>query len=106
MTEVIGIDINPDRVERSKAFGVAHAIDGTKVDPVEEIRKLTRGKGATCAMDCAGGEVPKQQAVRCTAPWSRIVLVAVRGNLNVDGMKDVIASSARSAAPTPSPKSE
>jgi hypothetical protein len=39
--EVIGIDINPDRVERSKAFGVAHAIDGTKVDPVEEIRKLT-----------------------------------------------------------------
>jgi threonine dehydrogenase-like Zn-dependent dehydrogenase len=41
-------------------------------------------------MDCAGGEVPKQQAVRCTAPWGRIVLVAVGGNLNVDGMKDVI----------------
>jgi L-iditol 2-dehydrogenase len=88
--EVIGVDISPDRVERSKSFGVAHAIDGTKVDPVDEIRKLTRGKGATCAMDCAGGEEAKQQAVRCTAPWGRIALVAVGGNLNVEAMKDVI----------------
>jgi len=87
---VIGVDINPDRVERSKAFGVAHALDGSKVDPVEEIRKLTRGRGSTCAMECAGGELAKQQAVRCTGPWGRIALVAVGGNLNVDGMKDVI----------------
>ena len=63
---------------------------GSKVDPVEEIRKLTREKGATCAMDCAGGEVVKQQAVRCTAAWGRIALVTVGGNLNVEGMKDVI----------------
>jgi len=41
-------------------------------------------------MDCAGGDVAKQQAVRCTRPWGRIALVAVGGNLNVDGMKDVI----------------
>lgn len=88
--EVIGIDINAERVERSKTFGVAHAIDGSKVDPVEEIKKLTRGRGVTCAMDCAGGEAPKQQAVRSTAPWGRIALVAVGGNLVVDGMKDLI----------------
>lgn len=88
--EVIGIDIAADRVERSKQFGVAHAIDGSKADPIEEILKLTRGRGVTCSMDCAGGDIPKQQAVRCTAPWGRIALVAVGGNLNVDGMKDVI----------------
>ena len=88
--EVIGVDINAERVERSKDFGVAHAIDGNQLDPTEEIRKLTRGKGVTCAMDCAGGEAPKQQAVRSTAPWGRIALVAVGGNLNVDGMKDLI----------------
>lgn len=88
--EVIGIDINPERVERSKEFGVAHALDGSKVDAVEEIMKLTRGRGVSCAMDCAGGEAVKTQAVRCTAPWDRIALVAVGGNLNIDGMKDVI----------------
>ena len=41
-------------------------------------------------MDCAGGEAPKQQAVRATAPWGRIALIAVGGNLNVDAMKDLI----------------
>ena len=88
--EVIGIDISADRVERSRAFGVAHAIDGSRQDPIEEILKLTGGRGVTCSMDCAGGEIAKQQAVRCTAPWGKIALVAVGGNLNVDGMKDLI----------------
>jgi L-iditol 2-dehydrogenase len=88
--EVIGVDINAERVERSKSFGVAHAIDANKCDPVEEVKKLTRGKGASLAMDCAGGDIPKQQAVRCTAPWGKIALVAVGGNLNIDGMKDLI----------------
>ena len=88
--EVIGVDINPVRAANAKTHGAAHVIDASKQDPIEEIRKLNRGKGATCAMDCAGGEVAKQQAVRCTAPWGRIALVAVGGNLNVDGMKDLI----------------
>lgn len=89
--EVIGVDIDPARVENAKSFGATHVINGNDKDPVEEVRKLTRGKGATCSMDCAGGEVAKRQAVHCTAPWGRIALVAVGGNLNVDGMKDLIA---------------
>lgn len=89
--EVIGVDISPDRVNNSKAFGVAHAINANEVDPVEEILKLTGGKGVTCAVDCAGGEIAKQQAVRCTRPWGKIALVALGGNLTVDGMKDLIS---------------
>jgi (R,R)-butanediol dehydrogenase/meso-butanediol dehydrogenase/diacetyl reductase len=88
--EVIGIDISADRVSRAKEFGVAHAIDGSKLDPVAEILKHTGGKGVSCAMDCAGGEVPRQQAVRSTRPWGKIALVAVGGNFTVDAMKDLI----------------
>ncbi|WP_454805646.1 zinc-dependent alcohol dehydrogenase family protein [Paraburkholderia fungorum] len=88
--EVIGIDISADRVSRAKEFGVAHAIDGSQLDPVAEILKLTGGKGVSCAMDCAGGEVPRQQAVRSTRPWGKIALVAVGGNFTVDAMKDLI----------------
>lgn len=88
--EVIGVDISADRVARALEFGAAHAIDGSRADAVDEILKRTGGLGATCAMDCAGGDVPKQQAVRCTRPWGRIALVAVSGSLSVDGMKDVI----------------
>lgn len=88
--EVIGVDINPDRVAAAKAFGATHVVDARTQDPVDEVRKLTRGRGATCAMDCAGGEQPKAQAVRATAPWGRIALVAVGGNLNVIGWNDLI----------------
>lgn len=88
--EVIGVDINPTRVETARAFGATHVVNGATHDPVEEVRKLTGGKGASCAMDCAGGNIPKQQAVRCTAPWGRIALVAVGGNLDVVGWNDLI----------------
>lgn len=89
--EVIGVDIAPDRVEKAKSFGAAHVVNGAEKDAVDEIRKLTGGRGVTCAMDCAGGDAVKAQAVRCTAPWGRIALIAVGGNLNVDGMKDLIS---------------
>ncbi len=88
--ETIGIDIAADRVENAKSFGAAHVINGSEKDPVEEIRKLTKGKGVTCSIECAGGDVAKQQAVSSTAPWGRIALVAISGNLNVAAMKDVI----------------
>lgn len=88
--EVIGIDIAADRIAKAADFGAAHVIDGSGTDPVEEIRKLTGGKGVSCAIDCAGGEIPKQQAVRGTRTWGRIALVAVSGNLNVEAMKDLI----------------
>ena len=50
--EVFGVDINPQRVQRSKAFGVVHAIDASKLDPVDEIYKLTGGKGVSCGGVC------------------------------------------------------
>lgn len=89
--EVFGVDIDPQRVAAAKRFGAAHAINGREKDPVEEVRKLTRGKGASCAMDCAGGTVPKQQAVRATASWGRIAMVAVNGVLELGIWADMIA---------------
>jgi L-iditol 2-dehydrogenase len=88
--EVFGIDVNADRVERAKAFGVAHAIDGSKLDPVDEIHRLTGGHGATCAIDCAGVEISRRQAVQSTGLWGRVAMVAVGGGFSVDVMKDLV----------------
>lgn len=87
---VIGVDINAARVENAKTFGAAHVIDASLTDPVDSVMTLTNGRGASTAMDCAGGEIAKQQAVRCTSPWGRIALVAVGGSLNVVGWNDLI----------------
>ena len=88
--EVIGIDIDPRRVARAKSFGAAHAIDATRRDPVDTVKSLTKGKGASAAIDCAGGGVAQQHAVRCTAPWGRVALVAGVGHLDVLAWQDVI----------------
>lgn len=90
--EVIGVDIDAKRVATALQFGAAHVINGKLHDPVDEVFKITGGRGATCAIDCAGGELPKTQAIRSTAPWGRIALVAVGGNLNVVGWNDLIKS--------------
>jgi L-iditol 2-dehydrogenase len=90
--EVIGVDIDEARVQQATAFGAAHVINGKTHDPVEEIKKLTRGKGASCSMECAGGNIAKQQAVRSTAAWGKVVLVAVGGELEgIVGWNDMIA---------------
>ncbi|WP_322029578.1 hypothetical protein [Paraburkholderia sp. J76] len=41
-------------------------------------------------MECAGGELPRAQAIRSTKVWGRVVLVAVGGNVTIDVMKDLI----------------
>ncbi|WP_246745390.1 zinc-binding dehydrogenase [Pseudomonas sp. PNP] len=88
--EVIGVDISADRLRNARQFGVTHTVDASTLDPVEEIFKLTGGKGVSCAMECAGGELPRSQAVRSTRVWGRIALVSVGGNLSLDVMKDLI----------------
>ncbi|MBA0279761.1 iditol 2-dehydrogenase [Stenotrophomonas maltophilia] len=88
--EVLGVDINAERVAQSKRFGVAHAIDASTSDPIEEIHKLTTGRGVSCSIDCAGGPIPRAQAIRSTRTWGRTALVAVGGELKIDVMRDLI----------------
>lgn len=90
--EVFAVDIDEARVAAAMNFGASHAINGRTHAPVEEILKLTGGKGVSASVDCAGGEIAKTQAVQATAPWGRIALVAVGGNLNVVGWNDLIKS--------------
>jgi (R,R)-butanediol dehydrogenase/meso-butanediol dehydrogenase/diacetyl reductase len=87
---VIAIDIDQDRVNRALDFGASDAIDSTKTDAVDEIRKLTGGKGASCAMDCAGSPVAREAAVRCAARWGRVAFVGAGGNVTLNVTPDVI----------------
>ena len=44
-TTIIGVDINPDRLESAKAIGATHTIDASKYNPIKAIKKIT-GSGA------------------------------------------------------------
>jgi aryl-alcohol dehydrogenase len=61
-TMIIGVDVMEERLKLAKEFGATHTINSSKVDPVEEIRKLTGG-GIQYTLECTG--IPKvfRQAV-------------------------------------------
>jgi len=66
---IIGVDVNPARLEMARAFGATHAILADRKDEgllgaAEEAKKLTGGRGADYAFECTS--VP----ALCAAPLS------------------------------------
>ena len=52
--QVIALDVESFRLERSKAFGATHTIHNAAVDPVERIREITGGELADVVVEAAG----------------------------------------------------
>jgi len=58
---IIGVDLDPRKLEWAKEFGATHTVDASKTDPVEAIRALTNGDGADVCVEAVGRpEVLKQ----------------------------------------------
>ena len=87
---VIAIDINADRLERSKEFGAQHVIDPSKLNPIETIKSLTGGKGAHLSMDATSSPIARQQAVRCLRTWGRACFVGEGGDVTLDVSNDLL----------------
>ncbi|MEO7401580.1 MAG: NAD(P)H-quinone oxidoreductase [Polaromonas sp.] len=65
------------------ALGADHAINYKTSDFVEEVRKLTGGKGVNVILDMvAGSYVPRE--VECLAEDGRLVIIAVQGGVKAE----------------------
>lgn len=53
---VIGVDIEPYRLETARRTAQSETIDSSQVDPVQAIRDLTDGRGADVCIDAVGME--------------------------------------------------
>jgi len=51
---IIGVDLDPRKLEWAKEFGATHTVDASKGDPVEAIRALTNGDGADVCIEAVG----------------------------------------------------
>jgi aryl-alcohol dehydrogenase len=78
-TMIIGVDVMDERLKLAKDFGATHAINSSKVDVVEEIRKLTGG-GIQYTLECTG--IPKvfRQAVDALMIGGTCGLIGVAPN--------------------------
>lgn len=61
-TQIIAVDIMPERLELARALGASHTVNAAQSDPVDEIRKITGG-GADFTLECSGRPQVLRQAV-------------------------------------------
>lgn len=81
--EVIVTCGSDDKCTAALAFGAAHAINYNRHDFVEEVRRLTGGKGVEIVLDMVGGSyLPRNMA--CLADDGRNVTIAVQGGMTAD----------------------
>jgi 2-desacetyl-2-hydroxyethyl bacteriochlorophyllide A dehydrogenase len=74
--EVYGVDINADKLRMARRFG-AVPINAAEVDPVDEIRRLTGGRGVDVALELVGLPTVIRQSVASLALFGRAVMVGL-----------------------------
>ena len=87
---VIAIDISPERAKRATEFGAAHSIDSSSTDPLEAVRTLTGGKGASRTMDTSGSSAGRLVAVRSAAAWGVVSFVGEGGDVTLNVSPDIM----------------
>ncbi|MEO9144576.1 MAG: zinc-binding dehydrogenase [Ginsengibacter sp.] len=75
-TEVYAVDISDEKLNLAAQYG-AIPVNGKRVNAVEEIRKLTGGKGVDVAIEMIGLPQTQKQALQCVGPLGRVVLVGL-----------------------------
>jgi threonine dehydrogenase-like Zn-dependent dehydrogenase len=83
-TTIIGVDTIPERLAMAKRVGADHAIDFKKVDPVDEIMRLTDGRGVDVAIEALGTQTTFEWALRVLRPGGTLSSLGVySGDLTV-----------------------
>lgn len=75
VSKVYVVDIMEKRLQKALELGADGVIDASKVDVVEEVMRLTDGKGCDLAIETAGTQITTVQAVHMTKKGATIVLV-------------------------------
>jgi propanol-preferring alcohol dehydrogenase len=99
--DVYAVDINEERLAMAEGFG-AIPIDASQVDPVEEIRRLTRRssllpdrRGVDVALELIGLPLTMRQAVQSLTIFGRAVLVGIASEpLTVDTYGELLGREA------------
>jgi len=74
--DVYAVDIKSDKLELASEYG-AFPINASRADAVEEIRKLTKGKGVDVALEMIGLQATMKQTVDSLGILGRAVIVGL-----------------------------
>lgn len=90
--EVYAVDINEDKLNLAKQYG-AIPVNGKQIDAVDEIKKLTNGKGVDVAIEMIGLQQTMRQAVRVAGVMARVVIVGLSNQpLEIDTYNELLGN--------------
>jgi threonine dehydrogenase-like Zn-dependent dehydrogenase len=83
-TTIIAVETVPARREVSRRLGAQHVIDFRTVDPVDEIMRLTNGRGVDVAIEALGAQATFEAALRVLRPGGTLSSLGVySGDLTI-----------------------
>jgi propanol-preferring alcohol dehydrogenase len=92
--EVFAVDIRDEKLALAKSYG-AVPVNASQVDPVEEIRRHTRGRGVDVALEVIGRPETMSQALRCLGVMGRAVIVGIAdAPLSIDTYRELLGNEA------------
>jgi S-(hydroxymethyl)mycothiol dehydrogenase len=74
---IIGVDLDPGKLELAREFGATHTVDARRTDPVEAIKTLTGGNGADVCIEAVGHPKVMEQAFMARDLAGTLVQVGV-----------------------------
>jgi threonine dehydrogenase-like Zn-dependent dehydrogenase len=74
---VIGVDRLPARLDMARKMGADHVIDSSRVDAVEEIMRLTRGRGVDVSIEALGTQQTFEACLRVLRPGGTLSSLGV-----------------------------
>ncbi len=76
-TTIIGVESIPERMEMSRRMGADHVVDFSKVDPVDEIMRITDGRGVDVSIEALGKTETFEGALRVLRPGGTLSSLGV-----------------------------
>ncbi len=76
---IISVDMLDNKLEASRTFGATHTVNAANSDAVEEIKKITGGRGADYVFVTVGSAAAVQQAVSMLGTRGLLVVVGLPG---------------------------
>jgi threonine dehydrogenase-like Zn-dependent dehydrogenase len=76
-TTIIGVDTVPERLAMARQLGADHVVDFRKADPVDEILRLTQGRGVDVAIEALGTQATFEACLRILRPGGTLSSLGV-----------------------------
>ena len=76
-TTIIAVDRLPERLAMAERMGADHVVDFSRVDPVEEIMRLTGGRGVDVAIEALGTQGTFEACLRVLRPGGTLSSLGV-----------------------------